>query len=151
MKVEYNSSMEILTIVLGIFTISFAIAYAVSVSRIKKMTEAFAQVLINHTQLEAAYENYVNARNAVNDADIHTQNFIKFLSDSRDWAYQYIEDVQGGIKKFMNEVEPQLDYYNKYGIVVDGMIPSHDFALKKISKEVEELKKFLPEEADDRR
>ena len=143
--------MEILTIVLGIFSLSFAIAYAVSISRIKRMTEAFAQVLINHTQLEAAYENYVNARNAVNDADIHTQNFIKFLSDSRDWAYQYIEDVQGGIKKFMNEVEPQLDYYNKYGIVVDGMIPPHDFALKKISKEVEELKKFLPEEADDRR
>jgi len=143
--------MEILTIVLGIFSLSFAIAYAVSISRIKRMTEAFAQVLINHTQLEAAYENYVNARNAVNDADVHTQNFIKFLSDSRDWAYQYIEDVQGGIKKFMNEVEPQLDYYNKYGIVVDGMIPPHDFALKKISKEVEELKKFLPEEADDRR
>ena len=143
--------MEILTIVLGIFSLSFAIAYAVSISRIKKMTEAFAQVLINHTQLEAAYENYVNAKNAINDADVHTQNFIKFLSDSRDWAYQYIEDVQGGIKKFMNEVEPQLDYYNKYGIVVDGMIPSHDFALKKISKEVEELKKFLPEEADDRR
>ena len=143
--------MEILTVVLGIFSVSFAIAYVVSISRIKKMTEAFAQVLINHTQLEAAYENYVNARNAVNDADVHTQNFIKFLSDSRDWAYQYIEDVQGGIKKFMNEVEPQLDYYNKYGIVVDGMIPPHDFALKKISKEVEELKKFLPEEADDRR
>jgi biopolymer transport protein ExbB/TolQ len=143
--------MEILTVVLGIFSVSFAIAYAVSISRIKKMTEAFAQVLINHTQLEAAYENYVNAKNAINDADVHTQNFIKFLSDSRDWAYQYIEDVQGGIKKFMNEVEPQLDYYNKYGIVVDGMIPSHDFALKKISKEVEELKKFLPEEADDRR
>ena len=143
--------MEILTVVLGIFSVSFAIAYVVSISRIKKMTEAFAQVLINHTQLEAAYENYVNARNAVSDADVHTQNFIKFLSDSRDWAYQYIEDVQGGIKKFMNEVEPQLDYYNKYGIVVDGMIPSHDFALKKISKEVEELKKFLPEEADDRR
>ena len=143
--------MEILTVVLGIFSVSFAIAYVVSISRIKKMTEAFAQVLINHTQLEAAYENYVNAKNAINDADVHTQNFIKFLSDSRDWAYQYIEDVQGGIKKFMNEVEPQLDYYNKYGIVVDGMIPSHDFALKKISKEVEELKKFLPEEADDRR
>jgi biopolymer transport protein ExbB/TolQ len=143
--------MEILTVVLGIFSVSFAIAYVVSISRIKKMTEAFAQVLINHTQLEAAYENYVNARNAVSDADVHTQNFIKFLSDSRDWAYQYIEDVQGGIKKFMNEVEPQLDYYNKYGIVVDGMIPPHDFALKKISKEVEELKKFLPEEADDRR
>ena len=72
MKVEYNSSMEILTIVLGIFTISFAIAYAVSVSRIKKMTEAFAQVLISQAQLEAAYENYAKAKSIVDDADVES-------------------------------------------------------------------------------
>ena len=143
--------MDILTIILGIFTLSFAIAYVSSVARIKKMTEAFAQVLISQTELEAAYENYIKAKNISSDLDIHTQNFIKFLSDSRDWAYQYIEDVQGGIKKFMDEVGPQIDYYNNYGVVVEGMIPSHDFALKKISKEIEELKKFLPEESNDRR
>ena len=143
--------MDILNIVLGIFAISFAIAYVTSIVRIKKMTEAFAQVLIAQTQLEKAYENYATAKNSSSDLDIHTQNFIKFLSDSRDWAYQYIEDVQGGLKKFMDEVQPQIDYYNKYGIVVDGMVPPHDFALKKISKEVEELKRFLPEESNDRR
>lgn len=143
--------MDILNIVLGIFAISFAIAYVTSIVRIKKMTEAFAQVLIAQTQLEKAYENYAATKNSSSDLDIHTQNFIKFLSDSRDWAYQYIEDVQGGLKKFMDEVQPQIDYYNRYGIVVDGMVPPHDFALKKISKEVEELKRFLPEESNDRR
>ena len=143
--------MDILSIVLGIFAISFAVAYVTSIIRIKKMTEAFAQVLIAQTQLEKAYENYVKTKNASSDLDVHTQNFIKFLSDSRDWAYQYIEDVQGGLKKFMEEVSPQLDYYNNYGVVVEGMLPPHDFALKKISKEVEELKRFLPEESSDRR
>lgn len=143
--------MDILSIVLGIFAISFAVAYVTSIIRIKKMTEAFAQVLIAQTQLEKAYENYAAAKNSSSDLDIHTQNFIKFLSDSRDWAYQYIEDVQGGLKKFMDEVQPQIDYYNKYGIVIEGMAPPHDFALKKISKEVEELKRFLPEESNDRR
>jgi biopolymer transport protein ExbB/TolQ len=143
--------MKILTITLGIFTISFAIAYITSIVRIKKMTEAFAQVLIAQAQLEKAYEDYAKVKNASSDLDIHTQNFIKFLSDSRDWAYQYIEDVQGGLKKFMEEVSPQLDYYNNYGVVVEGMIPPHDFALKKISKEVEELKRFLPKESNDRR
>lgn len=141
--------MDILTIVLGIFTLSFAVAYISSVVRIKKMTEAFAKVLISQAQLEIAYENYVQAKNSAEGADIHTQNFIKFLSDSRDWAFQYIEDVQGGIKKFVNEVQPQLDYYNKYGVVIEGMAPPHDFALKKISKEIDELKKFLPEEVND--
>ena len=143
--------MNILNVVLGIFTLSFAIAYVTSIVRIKKMTEAFAQVLIAQAQLEQAYDDYSKVKNASSDLDIHTQNFIKFLSDSRDWAYQYIEDVQGGLKKFMEEVIPQLDYYNNYGVVVEGMIPPHDFALKKISKEVEELKRFLPEESNDRR
>jgi len=151
MKVEYNKIMNILNVVLGIFTLSFAIAYVTSIVRIKKMTEAFAQVLIAQAQLEQAYDDYSKVKNASSDLDIHTQNFIKFLSDSRDWAYQYIEDVQGGLKKFMEEVIPQLDYYNNYGVVVEGMIPPHDFALKKISKEVEELKRFLPEESNDRR
>lgn len=141
--------MDILTIVLGIFTLSFAIAYISSIVRIKRMTEAFAKVLISQAQLEIAYDNYAKAKNSAEGADIHTQNFIKFLSDSRDWAFQYIEDVQGGIKKFMNEVQPQIDYYNKYGIVIEGMVPPHDFALKKISKEIDELKKFLPEEVND--
>jgi biopolymer transport protein ExbB/TolQ len=151
MKVEYNSNMEILTIMLGIFTISFAIAYAVSVSRIKKMTEAFAQVLISQAQLEAAYENYAKAKSVIDDGDVHTQNFIKFLSDSRDWAFQYIEEVQDGLKKFINEIQPQIEYYDKYGATVEGMVAPHDFALKKISAELKELKKLLPEEAPDDR
>ena len=45
----------------------------------------------------------------------------------------------------------QLEYYNKYGSVIEGIIPSHDFTIKKISKEVEQLKKFLPESSNDRR
>jgi biopolymer transport protein ExbB/TolQ len=141
--------MDILTVVLGIFTLSFATAYTFSIIRIKKMTEAFANVLVSQAQLELAYDNYIQAKHSADGADIHTQNFIKFLSDSRDWAFKYIEDVQVGIKKFMDEVQPQIDYYNKYGVVVDGMIPPHDFALKKISKEIDELKKFLPEEVND--
>ena len=143
--------MDILTIVLGIFTLSFAVAYISSVVRIKKMTEAFAKVLISQAQLEIAYENYVQAKNSAEGADIHTQNFIKFLSDSRDWAFQYIEEVQSGLQKFVEEVEPQINHYNKYGAAIEGTMPPYDIALKKISKEMEDLKKFLPEETIDRR
>ena len=67
-------------------------------------------------------------------------------------AFSYIENVQNGLKKFIDEVEPQIEYYDKYGVVVEGMIPAHDFALKKISTELKELKKLLPEDIlDDRR
>ena len=30
-----------------------------------------------------------------------TQGFIKFLSESRDWAFNYIEDVQTGISEYV--------------------------------------------------
>lgn len=143
--------MDILTLILGIFSASFATAYIISVFKTKKLTEAFAKVLISQAQLEEAYENYSTIRGSMNESDVHTQNFIKFLSDSRDWAFQYIEEVQNGLQKFVEEVEPQINHYNRYGAAIEGTMPPYDIALKKISKEMEDLKKFLPEETIDRR
>ncbi len=143
--------MDILTLILGIFSVSFATAYIISVFKTKKLTEAFAKVLISQAQLEEAYENYSTIRGSMNESDVHTQNFIKFLSDSRDWAFQYIEEVQNGLQKFVEEVEPQINHYNRYGAAIEGTMPPYDIALKKISKEMEDLKKFLPEETIDRR
>ncbi len=80
------------------------------------------------------------------DKEKANEDFLKFVSDSRDLAYEYIESVQAGLQKFIDEVEPQLDYYNKYGAAVEGMVSPHDFALKKISSEFKELKKLLPED-----
>jgi hypothetical protein len=82
------------------------------------------------------------------DKDQANEDFLKFISDSRDWAYQYIEEVQAGLKTFIDEVEPQIDYYDHYGAAVDGMIAPHDFALKKISSEFKKLKNLLPEDYD---
>ncbi len=134
--------MEILAIVLGIFALSFMIAY-ISVSRkLSAVSKGFAELFLTYTSLR----DVVESKNNNTDENIHKENFIKFLSDSREWAFGYIEEVQEGLKKFVDEVEPQLEYYNEYGVVVEGMIPPHDAALKKISKEFEELKKLLPEE-----
>ena len=82
------------------------------------------------------------------DKDRANEDFLKFVSDSRDLAYEYIESVQAGLKKFIDEVEPQIDYYDKYGAAIEGMVSPHDFALKKISSEFKELKKLLPEDYD---
>jgi len=65
------------------------------------------------------------------DKEKANEDFLKFVSDSRDWAYQYIEDVQAGLKGFIDEVGPQVDYYDQYGAAIDGMVSPHDFALKK--------------------
>jgi uncharacterized coiled-coil DUF342 family protein len=140
--------MEIILGILGLLTVSFAVAYKMTIFKMKKMSDSFAEVLMSRVELEKAYENYESLRNSTTNQDIHTQNFIKFLSDSRDWAFEYIESVQNGIKKFMNEVEPQIKNYNKFREKAPTL---NEFTIKKISKEIEELKKFLPEETLDRR
>ena len=80
------------------------------------------------------------------DKEKANEDFLKFVSDSRDLAYEYIESVQAGLQKFIDEVEPQIDYYDRYGSAIEGMVSPHDFALKKISSEFKELKKLLPED-----
>lgn len=72
--------------------------------------------------------------------------FLKFISDSRDWAYQYIDEVQEGINKFVSEIEPEIAYFDEYGVV--GSAFPHYHSMKKISEAYKELKKLLPEDYD---
>jgi hypothetical protein len=78
--------------------------------------------------------------------DIHKENFIKFLSDSRDWAYEYIEDVQNSLTLFISEIEPEIAYFDEYGLVGDAY--PHYHSMKKISGAYKELKKMLPEDQE---
>ena len=42
-----------------------------------------------------------------------TEGFLKFVSESRDWAFQYIEGVQIAIKNFQDVFHPIADQYYK--------------------------------------
>ena len=43
-----------------------------------------------------------------------TEGFIKFISQSRDWAFQYIEKVQIAIKNFQDVFHPfAVSYYER--------------------------------------
>lgn len=43
-----------------------------------------------------------------------TEGFVKFISQSRDWAFQYIERVQIAIKNFQDVFHPfAVQYYEK--------------------------------------
>jgi hypothetical protein len=142
--------MEIALVVLSIISLSFMIAYVAIVRRLNTVSEGFAKLLMTYNMMLDDVEDK-NKFLSADDHDVHKENFIKFLSDSRDWAFDYIEEVQSGLKKFIEEVSPEIEYYDTYGGAVEGMIAPHDKALKKISKEFNELKKLLPEDTNDRR
>jgi hypothetical protein len=71
-------------------------------------------------------------------------DFIKFLSDSRSWAFEYIENVQDGLGLFVDEIDPLIEYFDQYGDTM-GMIPNYE-SMKKISVAFKELKKLLPDD-----
>jgi len=132
---------------LAMFSISFFIAYIHAAINLKKTTAMLTEIILVHLATTNSVPESI--KNPISPDDIHKENFIKFLSDSRDWAYQYIEDVQKGISEFVSEVEPSINYFNEYGIVIEGMPLYND--MKKFSDSFEKLKKLLPEDIDDRR
>jgi len=138
---------EILVIALSVLSISFFIAYLHAAINLKKTMAMFTELVLIHVSLQKE-QGFVPG-GMPNPEEIHKENFIKFLSDSRYWAYSYIEDVQSGLSEFINAIEPSINHFNKYGVVVDAS--PHYKAMKLISENFEKLKKLIPEDYDDRR
>ena len=141
--------MRIAIIVLSLFSVSFALAYLSVLKRLEFMTKAFAQLVVLNSTIQEAFEASIQSPISKEDQDIHKENFIKFLSDSRDWAFEYIEDVQKQLENFVRDIEPEIMYFDEYGVVGDAY--PHYHSMKKISSAYKDLKKLLPEEVDDRR
>jgi alpha-L-fucosidase len=141
--------MRIAVIVLSLFSVSFAMAYFSVLKRLEVITKAFAQLVVLNSTIQEAFESNIQSPLSKEDQDIHKENFIKFLSDSRDWAFEYIEDVQTQLETFVRDIEPEIMYFDEYGLVGDAY--PHYHSMKKISAAYKDLKKLLPEEVDDRR
>jgi hypothetical protein len=141
--------MRIAVIVLSLFSVSFAVAYLSVLKRLEVITKAFSQLVVLNSTIQEAFEASLQSPISKEDQDIHKENFIKFLSDSRDWAFEYIEDVQKQLENFVRDIEPEIMYFDEYGIVGDAY--PHYHSMKKISSAYKDLKKLLPEEVDDRR
>jgi alpha-L-fucosidase len=141
--------MRIAVIVLSLFSVSFAMAYFSVLKRLSTLTNALTQLAVLNTTIQEAFEASLQSPVSKEDQDIHKENFIKFLSDSRDWAFEYIEDVQKQLETFIRDIEPEIMYFDEYGIVGDAY--PHYHSMKKISAAYKDLKKLLPEEVDDRR
>lgn len=134
-------------IAFGIFIFLF---FALIVSNIRcnlKLSSVSKQLLqanIDKTILaEKLFE--ASARNLLKK-ETDSDAFLKFVSDSRDWAYQYIDDVQSSLTKFISDIEPEIAYFDEYGEV--GSAYPHYHSMKKISGAYKELKKLLPEDYD---
>ncbi len=71
-----------------------------------------------------------------------SDGFLKFVSDSREWAFKYIEDIQAALEEFDKAVAPQFKYAETYASL-ETQSASKDILIK-ISKEYSKLRQMLP-------
>ena len=136
---DYIMSMTI--VILSTCLFSMSVAYITLFYNFSKIRDQYQKIFIDMMVLEKLI-NDIEESKLKSDESVHKENFIKFLSDSRDWAYQYIEDVQAGLTNFINETAPEINYFKEYGDTM-AMAPNY-YSMKKITEEYEKLKMLLP-------
>lgn len=138
---------QIIFVSLTTSTLFFFSIYIFTYNKLKKALKDLMKLSID-TAVMQEYIDILQSKNSapILDELIDKENFIKFLSDSRDWAYKYIEDVQFGIKEFIDSVEPDLSYFDKYGEV--GSAYPHYDAMFRINSAYKKLKNLMPIEEE---
>jgi hypothetical protein len=126
-----------------VFFIFLVFITLLSISTIKtkiknvELLEKFLESTIEKALITERLESELlkNSKNASSDE----QGFVNFLSQSRDWAFEYIESVQEKIKDFESEVLPIINSLEKENI--------KDFKLStiKMAESSKKLIKLLPE------
>jgi hypothetical protein len=108
------------------------------------LSEAYMQQLADNFLLQKEVERlYQEIENKKLE---QTDGFLKFVSESRDWAFAYIEEVQKSLAEFDNTVEPLLGWAMKFG-VLNGETANTKI-LREISEAYDKLKSVLPENTE---
>jgi hypothetical protein len=125
---------------IAFFVLFISISFKLYVTR-KKYIISLSELIQARLDMEIAKEIIQESKNIENSKLDHNENFIKFLSDSRDWAFEYIEDVQNKINKFISDIDPIISYFDKYGNAIHT--PQTE-SMEKISKAYKEIKDMIP-------
>ena len=101
--------------------------------RIVKLSKLNAQLVLDRDVYLEKLNEIISKQD--NKTIEETQGFVKFISESRDWAFQYIEDVQQAISDYQK--------------IADAIPLSHDMSVEQaqeLSKAYDKLINFLPRE-----
>ena len=135
---------NVMLISLLTLSVSFIVAYSVVLKKFINAKNVMAKLVFDNFTLEKLIE-LQNDKDLKTNESVHKENFVKFISESRDWAFAYIEEVQDGLSQFVNEVDSYIEYFDTYGNVISVERPDYA-AMVQISKSYKELKKLLPTE-----
>ena len=138
---------NILSVIFFTLTILLTIICFVLIAKIKKLSKKYYKLFLENAVMQE-YIDIVKSKETdlVSDELVDKENFIRFLSDSRDWAFTYIEDVQNGLKEFIDAVDPDLNHFSEYGEV--GSAYPHYDSMVRINNAYKRLKELMPVEEE---
>ena len=137
---------DILVVVFATLSACFFASYLLVLNKSIKLKKDLKKVFIEKSLLQEYVDTVKSLKEKETSDDlVHKENFIKFLSDSRDWAYKYIEDVQKGLNSFVSDIDPVISHFDEYGDTISMSRPEYS-SMKNISKAYKELKKLLPQD-----
>ena len=130
----------ILNIILGVLLAFFVLLSAVLGFRLITLRNDLAEFSLRAALLEQGVKKALENPPAIENSE----GFLRFVSESRDWAFQYIEEVQSALQDFTSEIEPEISYFKEYGDIA-SMSPNY-YSMKKIAAAYDKLKEVLPED-----
>jgi hypothetical protein len=128
--------------ILGFFVFVLLINNLKLRSKTKNLTAQVIQISLDKAILSEELKKVLDQKDS--ESIEQSEGFLKFISQSRDWAFDYIEQVQAALLEFKNKVEPQILYAKTYG-TVSGQSP-HTIIIDRISDAYENLVKVMPED-----
>jgi hypothetical protein len=135
---------NIIIISLSTLSFCFLVAYSLLLKKFINLKNIMAKLVFDNFTLEKVIE-LQNDKDLKTNESVHKENFLKFISESRDWAFEYIEEVQTGLSKFIDDVDSYISYFDEYGNTISTERPDYA-AMVQISKSYKELKKLIPED-----
>ena len=127
-----NLNDVVIFIVLSALFLLLAIGYGIVYFRHKRLAAHYLQAALERDLFREKIAEYVAQKESKKIE--HTEGFIRFVSQSRDWAFQYIEDVQ----KSLAELK---DYFDKNGLNLNVE------QAEEMAKRIEDALSHLPEDS----
>ena len=116
MVLAFNLS-ELITFVISLVVFSLVMFDAIRMRvKARKFQALQIQAEVNNMILTTQLDQITSNRDSANIEQ--TEGFLKFVSDSRDWAFEYIEDIQMALRAYdiaigMDDAKLRSDAYKK--------------------------------------
>jgi hypothetical protein len=138
---------KLATVSLLVASVVFLLSYIYTLNKLVVSKKVASKLYVDNFALEQYIKLLQDSKSNNTDQEVHKENFLKFLSDARDWAFAYIEEVQTGLTEFIEDVKPEIEYFREYGDII-SMQPNYH-SMKKISESYDKLIKLLPKEEEE--